>query len=149
MTDKELLNFSAALKQQADEIVSNFNLLTIANKYAECHQIGSSVMDLMVDEDIDFICYEESEVDIDKCFAFAKELVTTQPIQLLKIKNYLEKVPYYQFKVYIEPLSYKDRDWKIAFSFRAANLKISGRKIYDAVFQHDVKTIDELLKVIR
>jgi hypothetical protein len=186
MTDTELLELSTHLKQQADQIVENLNLLKIANKYAECHQIGSSVMDLMVDEDIDFICYVEQRVDIDKCFAFAKELVTTGSIEVLKIKNYLEKAPYYQFKVYIEPYKYNNREWKIAFSFypktperydtdvnriertlqqltpeiklsilklkietRKNNLKVSGRKIYDAVFDHKISSYDQLTEYLK
>ncbi len=137
MTDQELLKLSSSLKKDADEIVKKLNLLEIANKYCECHQIGSSVMDLMVDEDIDFTCYTNDPVDIDNCFNFAKELLQIPTVDKLKIKNYLDNPDYLQFKVYIDPYQYRDRDWQIAFSFQIKT---------DALVKSEVEFIDWVKK---
>lgn len=117
MTRDQLLFRSQLLKDTADEIVSRLHLIDIANKYSECHQIGSSVMNLMVDEDIDFICYCQNAVDIDDCLSFAKDLLKHPEIQILRIKNYLDIPQYSQFKVYVDPYKYKNSEWQIAFSF--------------------------------
>jgi len=149
MTDLELLTLSTNLKKDADEVVRSLNLLEIANKYCECHQIGSSVLDLMVDEDIDFTCYVTDSVDINKCFDFAKELVQIPTVDKLKIKNYLENPDYFQFKVYIDPYKYRNRDWQIAFSFQTKTDQLVKSEIEFISWVKSKLTSENKLTILR
>lgn len=128
-SNRELFSLSEKLFQESQEIVTDLNLLSIANRYSECHQIGSSVMGLQIDEDIDFTCYVENKVSVEDCFSFAQELVMNPKVELLRIKNFLTKVPYYQFKVYIDPYSYKGRQWQIAFSFQVKSQQLVSGEV--------------------
>lgn len=139
MDNKTILKLSKELYEDSHKIVKDLNLLKIANKYSECHQIGSSVMDLMVDEDIDFTCYTKEDVVIDDCMKFAKDIVTNTDAKHLRIKNFLDKDPYFQFKVYIDPYLYNNRVWKIAFSFQ---------KKTDFLVKVELDRIDDVKKKI-
>ncbi len=109
---------SDQLYSKANEIVQSLGLLALANQYSEAYQIGSSVMDLMVDTDIDFTCYHPDHIDEEKFFLFVRQLLKLPGVDTIKIKNYQDNPKYNQLKVNIAPFIYEGLTWKIAFSFQ-------------------------------
>lgn len=101
----------SSLKQEAENIVKELNLLPILKKYGDARIVGSVELDLIVKLDLEIHVLLKKKLDLESnLFKILKALLDSDPISEIRISDYRDKN---SFKIGIDHHSSLSGDWLI------------------------------------
>ena len=106
-----ILDEKSPLKQEAENIIKELDLLTILKKYGDARLVGSVELDLIVKLDIDIHLLLKKKLDLESnLFKISKALLDNKLITDIRISDYHDKNSY---KIGIDHYSGLSGDWSI------------------------------------
>ena len=101
----------SSLKQEAENIAKELDILAILKKHGEARIVGSVELDLIVKLDLDIHVLLKKKLDLEtNLFKISKTLLDNDVISEIRISDYREKD---SFKIGVDRFSGPSGDWSI------------------------------------
>lgn len=104
------MNNSNLLRDEALEIIEEYDLFEILGRYGDARLVGSVALDLVVKPDIDIHLYIDKSDVVQTAEAVKDALIANQICTEIRISEYLEKN---SLKLGIDSLPGRSTDWSI------------------------------------
>lgn len=115
MTDKELLEHSRLIRDEASDLLNKDGLLTLLNGYGTTRVIGSYTLNTMTWRDIDISMVLPDEQDVGLFFEIGTKIAMQFQITKMSYSNhFIRNFPGFDHGLYWGTLLlYKEHEWKI------------------------------------
>ena len=115
MTDKEIVEHSRSLRDEASDLLNTEGLLSMLNSFGTTRVIGSYTLDTMTWRDIDISMKLPDEQDVELFFEIGNKIATKfQVIKMSYSNHFIRNFPGFDHGFYWGiQLLYADQEWKI------------------------------------
>lgn len=115
MTDKEIVEHSRSLRDEASDLLNTEGLLSMLNSFGTTRVIGSYTLDTMTWRDIDISMKLPDEQDVELFFEIGNKIATKFKITKMSYSNhFIRNFPGFDHGLYWGiQLLYADQEWKI------------------------------------
>ncbi len=115
MTDKEIVEHSRSLRDEASDLLNTEGLLSMLNSFGTTRVIGSYTLDTMTWRDIDISMILPDEQDVELFFEIGNKIATKFQVTKMSYSNhFIRNFPGFDHGLYWGiQLLYADQEWKI------------------------------------
>lgn len=115
MTDKEIVEHSRSLRDEASDLLNTEGLLSMLNSFGTTRVIGSYTLDTMTWRDIDISMKLPDEQDVELFFEIGNKIATKFKITKMSYSNhFIRNFPGFDHGLYWGILLlYAEQEWKI------------------------------------
>ena len=115
MTDKELIEHSRSLREEASKLLNKDSLLTLLTSYGTTRVIGSYTLDTMTWRDIDISMVLPEKQDVGLFFEIGAKIAMKFQITKMSYSNhYIRNFPGFDHGLYWgTQLLYNEQEWKV------------------------------------